>query len=294
MASTGNIGMMEGAYFVGRMELLRWINTFLELKYAKIEQVCSGAACAQIVDALYPKSVPLYRIKFDAKHEYEYIQNWKVVQSAFDKLGIDKHINIQLMVKGKMQDNLEFAQWMKKFFDMHWNANDTYPAGERRRLAMAQAAKKKSAKGGPRPSLAPRTTATQRLREANAAAKKSSASPKPDADASTEARQPQPTPARPVTRTATAADRRRAKAAAGPKKDELVAEVARLRIQVEGLEKERDFYFNRLQEVEMLCQNCENDTGGDFIRKVKSILYVNDCDSDSTTSAASPDSSRGL
>jgi len=284
-----NVGMMEGAYFVGRGELLRWLNSFLDLNYAKIEQVCSGAAFCQILDALHPRVVPLHRVKFDAKHEYEYIANWKVVQGAFDKLGIDKHIYIQQLVKGKFQDNLEFSQWMKKYFDTHWNGED-YPAAERRRLA---GQKKRTAK--PRGPIAPRTTTTQRLREANTAAtrgspkveSRSNVSPVKSTGKSVEK------PTKPVAATTpatTQAARKgtKSESSTSPATSELLSEIALLKLQVQGLEKERDFYFNRLQEVEMLCQDCENDSSNGFVRKIKSILYVNDCDTDSTTSATSP------
>ena len=37
--SANNIGMMDGAYFVGRNEILSWINTTLQLDLAKVEEV---------------------------------------------------------------------------------------------------------------------------------------------------------------------------------------------------------------------------------------------------------------
>lgn len=37
--SVSNIGMMDGAYFVGRNEILAWINTTLQLSLAKVEEV---------------------------------------------------------------------------------------------------------------------------------------------------------------------------------------------------------------------------------------------------------------
>jgi hypothetical protein len=39
--SVNNIGMMDGAYFVGRNEILSWINTTLQLGLAKVEEVRS-------------------------------------------------------------------------------------------------------------------------------------------------------------------------------------------------------------------------------------------------------------
>jgi hypothetical protein len=40
--AASNIGMMDGAYFVGRNEILAWINTTLQLGLSKVEEV-SGA-----------------------------------------------------------------------------------------------------------------------------------------------------------------------------------------------------------------------------------------------------------
>ncbi len=34
--------------------------------------------------------VPLSKVNFNAKHEYDYLKNWKVLQNVFDKQGIDK------------------------------------------------------------------------------------------------------------------------------------------------------------------------------------------------------------
>ena len=42
-------GMMDGAYFVGRKEILDWINSTLELDISKIEKTANGKYCNIIV-----------------------------------------------------------------------------------------------------------------------------------------------------------------------------------------------------------------------------------------------------
>nr|GMD84871.1 microtubule-associated protein RP/EB family member 1C-like [Ipomoea batatas] len=88
--------MMDSAYFIGRSEILSWINSTLHLNLSKVEEVCSGAA--------HPGMVPIHKVNFDAKNEYEMIQNYK-------------HIEVTKLVKGRPLDNLEFMQWMKRYCD---------------------------------------------------------------------------------------------------------------------------------------------------------------------------------
>ena len=65
------VGMMEGAYFKGRIELLAWLNELLQVNYTKVEQCASGAAYCQIIDAVFPGKVPLSKVNFNARFEYE-------------------------------------------------------------------------------------------------------------------------------------------------------------------------------------------------------------------------------
>ena len=43
-----------------------------------------------------------------------------------------KHIDVDKLIKAKYQDNLEFLQWMKKYFDMNYNGEPYDALGRRK------------------------------------------------------------------------------------------------------------------------------------------------------------------
>merc|ERR1719462_556215 len=73
---------------------------------------------------LFPGCIQLKKVKFNTKLEHEYINNFKVLQNSFKSVNVDKIIPVDRLVKGRFQDNFEFVQWFKKFFDANYEGQE--------------------------------------------------------------------------------------------------------------------------------------------------------------------------
>jgi RP/EB family microtubule-associated protein len=61
----------------------------------------TGAVYCQVFDVVYPGSIQMSRISWAAKNEYEYVQNYKLLQSGFNKQSQKKYIDVNLKFKGR-------------------------------------------------------------------------------------------------------------------------------------------------------------------------------------------------
>lgn len=75
-----------------RFDILSWINDTLLLPLTCIEELGAGNVYCQLLDAAYPETVPLHKVKWDAKSEVDFLHNFKILQASFDRLAIDKNI----------------------------------------------------------------------------------------------------------------------------------------------------------------------------------------------------------
>merc|ERR1711910_280082 len=91
----------------------------------------TGAAYCQLMDILFPGTIPLKRVKYSSKQETDAINNFKILQSAFKKLNVDQSVEVDKLVKGRFQDNFEFLQWFKKFFDANYSGEEYDPVAAR-------------------------------------------------------------------------------------------------------------------------------------------------------------------
>lgn len=123
MSVDNAIGMMDGAYFTSKNEILSFLNQLLDLNLTKIEQTASGCVACQLIEYAFPKSIPMSKVNWAAKSSHEYVANYKLLQNAFKKNKIQKYIDVDKLIRGKFQDNLEFCQWLKAFFDQTGGIN---------------------------------------------------------------------------------------------------------------------------------------------------------------------------
>lgn len=101
-----SIGMMEGAFFVSKTDLINWVNELLGLSVMKVEQLGTGAVYCNIIDVMFPGKVPMQLMNWRPRNEWELIDNYKILQQAFNKCKIQKYIDIEKLIKSKYQDNL--------------------------------------------------------------------------------------------------------------------------------------------------------------------------------------------
>ncbi|ALC48212.1 Eb1 [Drosophila busckii] len=219
---------------MSRQDMLAWVNQSLQSKYTKIEELCTGAAYCQFMAMLFPNSVPIKRVKFQSNQEHEYIQNFKILQAGFKKMSVDKIIPIDRLVKGRFQDNFEFLQWFKKFFDANYNDEQDYDEYDDSEEV---------------PETKPTTKVTPRT-----------GNEKPQKKI-----KPGPIAKKSYMNEAAAKDQQIAK---------LTSRIMALDITVESLEKERDFYFSKLRNIERVCLEADGGVPTTMTQTIYDILYT--------------------
>ncbi|KAK6013165.1 EB1 protein [Ostertagia ostertagi] len=249
---------------------------------------------AQFTDFLFPGSIPLKKVKWNSILELDWLGNWKIVQTSWKSLGVEKVVPVDKLIKGKFQDNFEFLQWFKKFFDANYDGHEYNPIEARggEPLPADPPAGKAPAHGGTRMQMPTRTSVS--AAKSGPPSRNSSsytinsapAKPRPSTATNVAAhRQPAPASAKinnnVVQKPAPAASR---PAAAAPSPDamqlkQLKEEVEDLTRQLgesdavlNSLEKERDFYFNKLRQIEVVCQDNES-IGTVEVARILEILY---------------------
>ncbi|GAW00096.1 microtubule binding protein [Lentinula edodes] len=210
----------------------------VHIRWPQEQNFLLGAAYCQIIDSIYG-DLPMSRVKFGAKHEYEFIANFKVMQNVFKAKKIDKPIPVERLVKCKMQDNLEFLQWIKRFWDTNYGGQGYDPVSRRKGVADIPA------------TVGPLSTGGSRTGGLNVGGSRAGGR----------------TPV---------SGHRSGSAQPNEAVQHLTAQLKEMSGHFEGLEKERDFYFEKLREIEILVQEHlegEGNPDDPTLRKIQAILY---------------------
>ncbi|XP_037606953.1 microtubule-associated protein RP/EB family member 3-like isoform X2 [Sebastes umbrosus] len=235
---------------LSRHDMLAWVNDSLQLTHTKIEQLCTGGAYCQLMDMLFPGCILMKKVKFNAKLEHEYIHNFKVLQASFKRMNVDKIIPVERLVKGKFQDNFEFLQWFKKFFDANYDGKEYDPLMSRQ-----------GQEGTPPPPNPGEPILHKPKRPSNAGSTRTSPTV------------PKIVPPPPQRQINTPAARRTAAMTRNGGDAEIIElnqQLLDMKLTIDGLEKERDFYFGKLRDIELLCQDNDNPV----LCKIMDVLYA--------------------
>ncbi|KAM0672342.1 cell cycle control microtubule-binding protein [Ordospora colligata] len=96
-----------------RQELITWMRS-LGIDICGIEDLGKGAAICQVLSILYEDFPHGFITK--PREEHEYLRNMKICQEFFGMKSIKLYFPVDKLVKCKMQDNLEVAQWLCKHY----------------------------------------------------------------------------------------------------------------------------------------------------------------------------------
>nr|XP_032291935.1 microtubule-associated protein RP/EB family member 1 isoform X8 [Drosophila virilis] len=288
---------------LSRHDMLAWVNDCLQSQFSKIEELCTGAAYCQFMDMLFPNSVPVKRVKFRTNLEHEYIQNFKILQAGFKKMSVDKIIPVDKLIKGRFQDNFEFLQWFKKFFDANYDGREYDPLAQRNGIKLGNGGSHTGSGVGSsstelhtmhrrpqqqqqqghhhqqQPLLHHHQSAVNNGRTAAIRSQTVSKVPPRTNNA---------TPPNRMTVGTTGAVKKNDSAGAQSNHqiEELSSqvrpqvEVMDMRLNLEGLEKERDFYFSKLRDIEILCQEADEAEPAQLVQKILDILYATEAPQD--------------
>jgi len=276
--TASTVGMMDGAFFVSRTDLLTWVNGLLQVSLSKVEQCASGAIYCSILDACHPGSVGMRKVNWMARADHEFIPNYKVLQAAFDKLNIERYVDVDKLIRAKYQDNLEFLQWMKCYWEREGSGRQGYePAAQREGKSIPAWARAVTGvlysgateKENLRPRMAPQVRGPPAEADKKAIIKTGGY---PVAGAS---RPMSSSGAKTPRSVNSSAETEILKA----KLETTQEEMSELRATLDGLERERDYYFRKLRDVEILCTTLQAKmdpslTAEKIVADVQGILYA--------------------
>jgi RP/EB family microtubule-associated protein len=219
----------------------------------------TGAVACQLTEYIYPGSIPMSKVNWEAKSDYEFVQNYKLLQAAFKKHQVQRYVDVEKLIRAKYQDNLEFCQWLKAFYDQSGVYREDYDPVEARSKGkggakVTQLLQKNASQFNSKPlptgaGARRSTTATRPTTSGVRITTSTSTSSAPRTSASTRPSSTLQKENKPISQDAILADAQLLK-----KNADLSAKVQDLEATLSEVETERDFYFEKLRHVEIMLQ----------------------------------------
>ncbi|KGK38672.1 hypothetical protein JL09_g2212 [Pichia kudriavzevii] len=237
-----------------KSELLDWINPSFAVNYTKIEQCGTGAIYCLIFDALYPNTINVSRVHRSPQSEFQTMSNYKLLQQGFNKAKITRNINVEKLTKCRLQDNLEFLQWFGKLWCDH-HKDFSFSSSSSRQSSRPTS--RRTTINTPKQSLE-RPLRSERLT-------------KPDKNERSERAFPS---------TSRISEQNNKSVQYEKEMQLLSSQLQDMTNLKNGLEIERNFYFNKLRDIEILCQNIsqtsnkENISTMQLISDIMDIMYT--------------------
>ncbi|CDK25136.1 unnamed protein product [Kuraishia capsulata CBS 1993] len=257
-----------------RTELVAWINQVFGLEYSKVEQCGTGAVYCLIFDSIY-QDLPMNKVNFNPTTEYHNVNNFKILQAGFTRHHISRAIPVDRLVKCRLQDNLEFLQWMKKFWTENKDESPYDPVARRNEsvtrssstmpsLRVLSGSRRSSLANGPSSSMAAPAAATPNGGHLSVL--------KP--------RNPSLSNANAGQRIVSSSTLQKEVVSLRNQLGSTNDELENAKDGIFKLEKERDFYFEKLRNIEIICQSIteENEdssryTVDSLVKEFQEILY---------------------
>lgn len=244
-----------------RQELLAWVNELLMLDLTKVDQCGTGAVYCQLMDSIH-LDVPMNKVRFDVNSEYQYLNNFKVLQSLFTRHKIDRSIPVERLVKCRFQDNLEFLQWMRRYWEQNFPGHEYDPLARRKAGPLSRGPSRGPSAGSATSSAAPAPVAQRRVASGTATGRVSGPGSRSVSGSSHSSAAPGPrAPAGLGISGAGSAVATRELKVLKERVGELELENSELTQTAEIVESERNFYFEKLYDIELLMQRAADGVG---------------------------------
>ncbi len=192
-------------------------------------------------------------------------------------------VNVVALTGGSYQENLEFVQWLKAYYDQHVPQNaPKYDAVGRRNGKAFPTGGAAATATAPSTPVAVAAPAAPDVEPANVRAVAAPVASQPvsrraaTATATTATTTAPSEPAQKPLRTAPSSNAGAgvgATKAANSSSSEASRKLAELQVKLDRAEQERDFYFNKLRDVEIYCQT-HPEANNQAVKDVTAILYA--------------------